>query len=84
MEQFRGVLEEICLFNLGCKGDRYTRSNKHSDNTFTKERLERAIANAHRFSAFKEAWVEGLIARCSDHKPILLSMFVIPNKTRKT
>lgn len=60
MEHFRGVLEDICLFDLGCKGNRYTWSNKHSDNTFTKDKLERTIANIHRFSAFKKVWVEGL------------------------
>lgn len=49
------------LFDLGCRGNRFTWSNKHSDDTFTKERLDMVVANNPWWDFFKEAWVEGLI-----------------------
>ncbi|XP_042965938.1 uncharacterized protein LOC122299618 [Carya illinoinensis] len=72
MRRFREALEEGGLFDLGWKGDKYTWSNKHEDDTFTKERLDRAVANLKWKGIYKEAWVEVLAARCSDHRPLLL------------
>ncbi|KAF5463963.1 hypothetical protein F2P56_014082 [Juglans regia] len=72
MGRFREALEMGGLFDLGWKGDKYTWSNKHGDETFTKERLDRAVANIRWKRMFKEGWVEVLAARCSDHRPILL------------
>ncbi|XP_035546588.1 uncharacterized protein LOC118348634 [Juglans regia] len=74
MARFREVLEEGGLFDLGWKGDKYTWSNKHEDETFTKERLDRAVANIKWKENHSDGWVEVLVARCSDHRPILLHM----------
>lgn len=73
MSQFQEVLEDNNLFDLDCTGNIFTWSNKHTDHTFTKERLDRFVANKAWISLFKEVGVEGLSARSSDHKPILLS-----------
>ncbi|XP_042992297.1 uncharacterized protein LOC122318763 [Carya illinoinensis] len=74
MMRFREALDDGGLFDLGWRGDKYTWSNKHGDDTFTKERLDRAVANLKWKGIFKEAWVEVLAARCSDHKPLLLCL----------
>lgn len=54
---FREVLETIGLFDLGCKRDRFKWSNKHSDDTFTKERLDRVVANNLWVSTFSNTSV---------------------------
>ncbi|XP_041009372.1 uncharacterized protein LOC121253428 [Juglans microcarpa x Juglans regia] len=74
MNMFRNVLERGGLFYLGWRGDKFTWSNKHDNETFTKERLDRAVANLRWKEIYKEGWVEVLTAKCSDHKPLLLSM----------
>jgi hypothetical protein len=43
------------------------------DDSFTKERLERALANMEWFSRFQSVMVKTLVARTSDHSPILIS-----------
>ncbi|XP_042964510.1 uncharacterized protein LOC122298707 [Carya illinoinensis] len=73
MDSFRGALESGGLFDLGWKGDKYTWSNKHEDNTFIKERLDRVVANIKWSEMFQGNEVEVLAARSSDHKPIMLS-----------
>lgn len=45
MELFRELLMENLLDDVGCKGDWFTWSNKHSDDTLTKERLDRFVVN---------------------------------------
>lgn len=75
MARFREVLEREGLFDLRWRGDKFTWSNKHHvDETFTKERIDRAVANLKWKDIFKEGWVEVLAARCSDHRPLLLCM----------
>ncbi|XP_042942831.1 uncharacterized protein LOC122277013 [Carya illinoinensis] len=74
MAQFREVLENNSLSDLGCCSGFFTWSNRHSDTTFTKERLDRYVANTQWRELFKGVRVEGLTGRCSDHLPILLTM----------
>lgn len=45
MRRFKSILEELRLNDPGHKGDFFTLSNNHRDETFTKERLDWAIAN---------------------------------------
>ncbi|KAF5454989.1 hypothetical protein F2P56_024609 [Juglans regia] len=71
---FREVFEDCGLGDLGCSGHGFTCSNKHSDQSFTKERLDRFVVNDKCKSLYKEMRVEALSGRCSDHLPILLSM----------
>lgn len=67
------MLKDNNLFYLGCIGNIFTWRNKHANHTFTNERLDRFAVNKTWISLFKEVRVEGLSARSSDHKPILLS-----------
>ncbi|XP_042962692.1 uncharacterized protein LOC122296963 [Carya illinoinensis] len=74
MELFREVMSEGDLHDLGWRGDKYTWSNSHADSTFTKKRLDRAVANPKWMDIYSEAWVEVLVARTSDHKPLLVHL----------
>ncbi|XP_042988726.1 uncharacterized protein LOC122316260 [Carya illinoinensis] len=74
MAQFMEVLENNSLSDLGCCSGFFSWSNRHSDTTFTKEKLDRYVANTQWRELFKGVRVEGLIGRCSDHLPILLTM----------
>jgi hypothetical protein len=59
--------------DLGFKGPRYTWSNCRSGKELTKERLDRAIANAEWCSLYNVIEVNVLTRTASDHHPILLS-----------
>ncbi|XP_040992690.1 uncharacterized protein LOC121239501 [Juglans microcarpa x Juglans regia] len=74
MARFREVLEGGGLFDLGWRGDKFTWNNKHEDETFTKERLDRAVMNSAWKEIFKEGWVEILVDRSSDYKLIMLTL----------
>ncbi|XP_042958006.1 uncharacterized protein LOC122293492 [Carya illinoinensis] len=74
MELFREVMSESDLQDLGWRGEKFTRSNSHTDSTFTKERLDRAVANSKWMEMYNEAWVDVLVARTSDHKPLLVHL----------
>ena len=50
MNNFRNALEEGGLSDLGWEGDKYTWSNRHDNETFIKERLDRVVAN--------QVWIE--------------------------
>ncbi|XP_035547413.1 uncharacterized protein LOC118348929 [Juglans regia] len=73
MEKFRNALDDGGLRDLRWKGIKYTWSNGHGDETFIKERLDRAVANIEWRIGFDEVQVETVLAWCSDHLPILLS-----------
>lgn len=45
MQLFRQVLNNGSLFDLGWSGIKFIRSNRHEDDSFTKERLDRVLAN---------------------------------------
>ncbi|XP_042958110.1 uncharacterized protein LOC122293656 [Carya illinoinensis] len=72
MRAFREVVEECSLFDLGWRGAKYTWCNRHESETFTKERLDRGMANKKWIEMFPDARVNTLVALCSDHRPILL------------
>lgn len=74
MRSFREVLECCHLYDLGCKENWFTWCNRHGDETFIKERLDRMVTNSGWKNMFKVAETISLLARCSDHRPIILSM----------
>ncbi|XP_042944811.1 uncharacterized protein LOC122278691 [Carya illinoinensis] len=57
----------------GWKINKFTWYNQHEDESFTKERLDRALVNPRWKATYTEDSVETLPAICSDHSPILLS-----------
>jgi hypothetical protein len=77
---FREALEVCRLGDLGFFGSPFTWSNRRSDDTFTKERLDRAVANPEWCSLFPIFSVEVLAARTSDHSPILVSSSSNPRR----
>lgn len=74
MAQFREALENNSLSDLGCRGGFFTWSNRHADDTFTKERLDKCVANNQWRIMYKEFRVKGLAGRCFNHLPLLLSL----------
>lgn len=73
MSNFRQTMEVCKLKNLGQIGENFTWSNKHGNSSFTKERLDRAIANQAWMRVYNAVIVETLVARSSDHKPLGLN-----------
>lgn len=72
MVGFRTALEDCQLGDLGFMGSKFTWGNRRSDATFTKERLDRAVANidwCHRYPVVK---VTVLAGRTSDHSPLYM------------
>lgn len=74
MELFIEVMSDVNLYDLGWKGDKYTWSNSHIDATFTKERLDSAVANPKWMNIYTEAWVEVMVARTSNYKPLIVHL----------
>jgi hypothetical protein len=72
MDGFRKALEGCFLSDLGYVGSRYTWSNCQNDGGFIKERLYQAVANMEWMTMFEEVEVKILVARTSDHKPLLV------------
>lgn len=50
MRNFQIALEANGLFDIGWKWSKFTWSNRYKDESFTKERLDKAIAN--------QGWIE--------------------------
>ncbi|XP_041016205.1 uncharacterized protein LOC121258730 [Juglans microcarpa x Juglans regia] len=71
---FREALETNKLVDVGMSGNFFTWNNRHSDHTFTKERLNRYVVNKEWINLFGTVKVEGLTASTSDHHPIMLSV----------
>lgn len=75
MAQFRVPLENCGLSDLGYKGSKFTWTNCHQDETFMKERLDRAVVNKAWCEMNSNYEVQVLAAKSSDHKPLLLRFF---------
>jgi len=75
MQKFRMVLEDCDLHDLGFVGDPFTWRNNHcSATSFTKERLDRAVANSAWRSIFPLVKVTNGDPRHSDHRPIIIDV----------
>jgi endonuclease/exonuclease/phosphatase (EEP) superfamily protein YafD len=73
MEDFRNALDNCHLGDMGFTGPRFTWSNKRHERTYTQERLDQAMANSGWYDMYKSAGVEVMVARASDHHPLLVS-----------
>ena len=75
MRKFRLALEDCDLHNLGFVGDPFTwRNNHHMAARFTKERLDRAVANTAWRCLFPLVRVTNGDPRHSDHRPIIIDV----------
>ncbi|XP_073361947.1 uncharacterized protein [Aegilops tauschii subsp. strangulata] len=72
MENFRSVLSDCNLFDLGFKGPGWTYDNKQAGQKNVRARLDRAIASSSWSDHFREAIVEHICSSRSDHLPVLL------------
>ena len=83
MEDFRDVLDEYGLRDLGFMGGKFTWCNGHSDGFTIWERLDRAVATMDWLDKFPATKVIHLECGLSDHKPILISLNGIPKLRQK-
>jgi len=75
MEKFRIVLEDCDLHDLGCVGDLFTwRNNHHNVGSYTRERLDRALANTAWRCKFPLVRVINGDPRHSDHRPVIVEV----------
>lgn len=73
MKEFREDIDSNGLLDLGWINQKFTWSNRHNNDTFMKERLDRVVANISWINVFSSFGVEVLIIGQSDHNPILLT-----------
>jgi endonuclease/exonuclease/phosphatase family metal-dependent hydrolase len=73
MQAFKNALEDSHLSDLGFSGPRFTWCNGRSGEDFTRERLDRAVANGEWTNLFNVVEVLVLPRSKSDHHPLLVS-----------
>lgn len=73
MWDFKQALEANGLFDLGWKGMKFTWNNIHSDDTFTKLRLDRTVATKEWIEKVGNQKTEVLSSTRSYYVPILIS-----------
>lgn len=73
MSNFKETIDDCNLCNLGYLRDPFTLSNKHEGSSYTKERLDQAVANQRWKMVYDDMKVETLVVRYSNHKPLLAS-----------
>lgn len=74
MENFQTILEDCGLSDLMFRGPKFTLSNFQEGFSFTKERLDRVVANRDWCEHFNEADVLVGVAISSNHSPIFLNL----------
>jgi len=73
MKPFQRALSDSQLGDLGFVGPKFTWCDGRGGRDFTKERLDRAVANVEWCSIFNVVEVAVLANSCSDHNPLLVS-----------
>jgi hypothetical protein len=73
MVKFCDALEACHLGDLRFSGPRFTWNNRRMDGSFTRERLDRAVANPEWCSIFPKVSVQVLAARTSSHRPLVVT-----------
>jgi len=74
MENFRNILEECDLHDMGFSGVPWTYDNKKTGNRNVKVRLDRGVATQQWLDRFNNATVYHLTSPCSDHCPLLVQV----------
>lgn len=59
---FKHTMEDCKLVDVGYNGDLFTLNNKHESNSYTKEMLDRAVANSYWAEAINLVSIESLVA----------------------
>ncbi|XP_026410361.1 uncharacterized protein LOC113305555 [Papaver somniferum] len=71
-EIFKDILSDMGVQDMGFTGYPYTWCNQITDNTRVEERLDRAFCNDEWIAFFPQSNLYQLVARGSDHNPIIL------------
>jgi hypothetical protein len=72
MRAFQSALDDCNLADLGFSGPKYTWCNGRYGEDFSREWLDRAVANAEWIQHFSTVKVEVLARVVSDHHPLLV------------
>ncbi|KAG6729377.1 hypothetical protein I3842_01G025800 [Carya illinoinensis] len=72
METFRHAIMDCSLNSIQTQGPFFTWSNNRKEGDFTKERLDRALANNNWMHCFTESYCQVIPTIKSDHSPILI------------
>ena len=72
MASFRLALEDCYLTNLRFNGPRYTWSNKRTNGTNTRVRLDRVVATSTWCEQHRGMEVYVFTTRASDHNPLFV------------
>ena len=83
MDDFQRALEDCQLCDLGFKDPKFTWNNGREGEAFTKERLDKAFANAEWTVKFVDVEVLVMARRSSDHYPLLISVQEEPLANRR-
>jgi hypothetical protein len=75
MENFQNTLEVCGLSDLGYRSPKYTWNNGRERANFTKDRLDKVVANQDWCALHHEVEVLVGVTICSNHSPL----FVFPN-----
>lgn len=67
---FQDALDDCKLFELERVGPKFTWDNGHKDHSWTRLRLDRAVANVYWILMFQNACCHTLFSVFSDHSPI--------------
>ncbi|XP_062172125.1 uncharacterized protein LOC133877747 [Alnus glutinosa] len=82
MRDFQNTLDFCSLHDMGYSGSLFTCRMKRHDSSFTKERLDRGVANGSFALLFPQLLIEVLPARCSYHAPLLVHLHAQRNGSR--
>ena len=81
MDEFYIALERCNLADLGFLGYPFTWNNKRPGHANTRQRLDRAVANAEWRLKFPATTVTHLFSHASNHLPIILQVMIDRRKT---
>lgn len=73
MDAFQEVIESCTLSGIPTNGPKYTWSNNRQGKAYTKEKLDRALANPKGLEVFSESHCKVLPALKSNHSPFIIS-----------
>lgn len=81
IQGFRDAVDVCMLMDIGYQGHFWTFEKKVPGGTYTRVRLDRALATAELNEKYLDAHVRHLTAATSDHCPILLNLHgPVPSK----
>lgn len=84
MDAFQEVIESCTLSSIPTNGPKYTWFNNRQGQAYTKEKLNRALANPKGLEVFLESHFKVLPALKPNHSPLIVSIFGRNEQHRKS